>query len=207
MGRKFASMHIYDPQLSIDQDSFKMDYLGTLHDVEQEWRRRVRLYCGNPSVFGINSEGDIPEDIQKSVKQMLLEEREAVRLSRQGRFLSVYDDSFTFETIEEAALTVSARTAFPILYASEYDGDIFTAGLCSYGTVLTRHVSGDTRALEEYGLNRCFADADVLCDALGVQNVASAKKLCKQSGVGRSEALLEKALGIRLSEYATFWTL
>lgn len=42
MGSNFASIHIFDPSLSVDQRAFSEDYLNKLHDVNLEYQKESK---------------------------------------------------------------------------------------------------------------------------------------------------------------------
>ena len=54
MGSNFASIHIFDPSLSVDQRAFSEDYLNKLHDVNLEYQKRIQMYCNNPSMIDLD---------------------------------------------------------------------------------------------------------------------------------------------------------
>ena len=200
MGSNFASIHIFDSSLSVDQRAFSEDYLNKLHDVNLEYQKRIQMYCNNPSIFGICSENNLTESVRESLKRELLLQRNAVCFKRQNGFLSSFDDSFTFETIEKAARDISGLISSPLLYASTYDDDIFLAGVYVCEKCLTQHVAGNLHCLKEYGLQRINADPNVLCNCFDVQNRASIERFCKQRSAQKSQSTLEIALGICLDD-------
>lgn len=190
MGNKFASMHVFDSASMIDEAELSKEYLNKLHDVEAEYSRRMRLFGGN------GSESKMSEKIREILKQELLLMRKSVFFMRQNSFFSIFDNSFTFETIETAACTVSCVAPYPVVFTTMYDSDIFLLGLCVQGKCLTKHVSGSTKAIEGYGLKPVSANPDILCCFIDAWDKTDIEKFCKQRNARKAQRMLEKTMGV-----------
>lgn len=65
-------------------------------------------------------------------------------------FVSIYDESLSFESVEEKAQTISNNLDRPIIYASNFDDDVFIFGVFHSGKLITEIKIG--KDLSIYGI-------------------------------------------------------
>ena len=90
-------------------------------------------------------------------------EHDEVIFSNSGDWHSAFDRNYTFETIEDAALSVSQIVEQPVFFATLYDDDIFMFGVCREGRRDTRQIQIGFFASRAYGIKREAADAKAFC--------------------------------------------
>jgi hypothetical protein len=82
-------------------------------------------------------------------------------IGRNGRWLTVLSEDFSFETIQERALSLSRQSSRLFLAFAVFDDDVFILSLIKDGKELTRSVSGRgiLRLEIMYGFPRIIAEA------------------------------------------------
>lgn len=191
VGLKFASIHIYDLNKKMTSDQFAHIYLDQLHDTEKEYQNRIQM------MQALSGES-VDSQMQNWLRSVIAAEREEVSFGEFEYWHSAYDRNYTFETIEDAAISLSQVVALPILYTTVFDGDILLFGLYIDGELVTKQAMGSRFALEEYGVEECRADAQVLCEKLNLQNNALVEKLCTQRNIHKTIEMLEKLMDVQL---------
>ena len=193
MGAKFASIHVYDSEKKMTDEQFETAYLDELHDIEKELQKRCVTFH---NLFG----EIVTQETKDKLRGIVAAEHDEVIFSTSGDWHSAFDRNYTFETIEDAALSVSQIVDQPVFFATLYDDDIFMFGVCREGRRVTRQIQIGFFASRAYGIKREAADAKAFCQQLNLKNTSFVEKLCKQKNHRRSIEMIERLLGISIWE-------
>lgn len=183
MGQKYASVHLYAQNNEQLIDSI-INYYGKSLDNQ----RMMNVF---DQVFKMDSD---KKDLMIGMLDLLSCDKLIIKFEH---FISIYDESQSFESIEEFCQTFSQEIDGTILFTSNFDEDIFKFGIAENGTILTKRLTG--AGLAAYGLEEELLDTKITESVLG-QNLT---RLCEQiNSIKDIEALeneLEEAFDIILN--------
>ena len=115
-------------------------------------------------------------------------------VAERGKAFVLDDTRLGFETVENAALALSAQIAPPVLFVAVYDDDVYIFGVCKAGVLLGKQVDGDS--LSAYDLQRQSISGEALAAFLGDEAAAA----CVGKHGQAMEAALDAALGHALAK-------
>lgn len=165
MGRKYASVHIiskeHEKTISIVKEYFSK------REIDGDEVDKMSKLLGNL----------VPKQI-KDTLMFAIKGTKIVLQSEEG--ISIYDESQTFETIEEIAKNISILQSAPVVYVTNFDDDVFCVGIYQQGINLTNLRVGGS--LDAYDLEREEIDIDTLCDVLKYHNKDEWQKCFEYDG-------------------------
>ena len=115
-------------------------------------------------------------------------------VAERGKAFVLDDTRLGFETVENAALALSAQIAPPVLFVAVYDDDVYIFGVCKAGALLGKQVDGDS--LSAYDLQRQSISGEALAAFLADEAAAA----CVGKHGQAMEAALNAALGHALAK-------
>ena len=115
-------------------------------------------------------------------------------IAERGKAFVLNDMRLGFETVENAALALSAQIEPPVLFTAVYDEDVYLFGVCKAGALLGKQADGD--GLRTYDLQRQSISGEALAGFLGDEAAAE----CVGKHGLAMEAALDAALGHALAK-------
>ncbi|MBQ4043140.1 MAG: hypothetical protein IJD06_04010 [Clostridia bacterium] len=111
--------------------------------------------------------------------------------------IAVYDDSLSFETVEEEAKAVAIYMDVPVLYVSNFDDDVLLFGACLPSAEFTKEICGE--ACAAYGMEITHMDAGLFRSAAGEWLTEQAlQEILDAPSMEEKEDLLKKILPVPL---------
>jgi len=111
-------------------------------------------------------------------------------------FVSIYYESLSFESVEEKALTISNNINRPIIYASNFDDDVFIFGVFRSGKLITESKIG--KSLSIYGITPKKIEIDKFCKELPISKISSLECINTTEEIAIIEDEIEKWLQVPL---------
>lgn len=182
MGKKYASIHIFTKKPEYEIHNLK-NYYGNNNLAKADIQIASSVF-NNTEVLRMFSR----------LADLWMNELLIVQFLR---FISIYDETLSFESVEEKAEFISNNTDQPVLYASNFDGDVFIFGIFQAG----KHVTGGKigNGLSIYGLSREKIDIDKFFSTLSFNGIALPDYINTIEKIDIIEGELEKLLLISLN--------
>ncbi|HCL04139.1 MAG TPA: hypothetical protein DHW61_17310 [Lachnoclostridium phytofermentans] len=132
MGTKYASLHIKAGSSENIIEQLKKYY-------NDNSNREVIISDRYPDYFK-----EILADKLIVVRDLLDSARKSSRIILiKDEFISIYDEAFSLETIEQEGINLSKYIDNPILATGNLDDDVFSVVLIKNGNIITKHTVGD----------------------------------------------------------------
>ena len=142
MGRKYGSIHI---RLENPNESVDAVISGYVSALDAGFPADVEKAAGQ---LGLNLSHQQVPFLNQTVRAGILSHTKQTVIKHHG-FVSIYDESMTFENIQMVAQRLSTILKCRVFFSSVYDDDVFFFGLCENGETVSMHLSGDCEA---YGM-------------------------------------------------------
>ena len=190
MGRKYASIFIRADAMSEE----------ALRSAWQKAMPLKPLAMPDPVSFmeKLGLGGDVDEKQAGVLRAMVSKFQEVAArgasIAERGKAFVLNDMRLGFETVENAALALSAQIEPPVLFAAVYDEDVYLFGVCKAGALLGKQADGD--GLRAYGLQGQSISGEALAGFLGDEAAAD----CAGKHGQAMEAALNAALGHALAK-------
>mgnify|MGYP005845746673 CR=1 FL=1 len=117
-------------------------------------------------------------------------------LVQSGLFVSLYDESLSFESVEEKAQALSSIVAAPVVYTSNFDDDVFLFGVYRSGERVTGGNFG--QGLESYGIAPEAIDIARFHAELGISDAGAMERLNALQDVFAVQDEIERWLQVPL---------
>lgn len=183
MGRKYASIHVYGKEQEKVLLALENNCNNSAKDLEEEiWEMVRQKYKDN-----------IPESFQKLLKY---KNPSKIILTKSDVFLSIYDESDSFETIQDRVKKLSSIIDSPVLYTSNFDDDVFLIGAYKSGKLITSGKMGD--GLSEYGMKPKKISIDKLCKTFQLERTEALGAINSMDEIDEIEQAVEEYLHIPL---------
>lgn len=175
MGRKYASFHIFDREQEKIISILKENYRG-----ENSLQKK-----------DIVMDNLFNSDIFNAFNGM--DETKIIILQSES-FISIYDESISFETAEEKAQYLSKLIDKPILYISNFDEDILIFGIYHNRERITSQTVGD--GITIYEVEPKMLDIDIFCKELSLKKTNSMKIMNSSDDIEEIESKLEEIIRV-----------
>ncbi len=182
MSRKYASIHIFDSEqkksLSIIKDFYNND---------------TSFEIAIQNSMNIFATGEAQQMLDR-FSQLFISE---IIILKSHSFISIYDETISFETVEKKAEELSGIINNPIIYTSNYEGDLFIFGVYHAGHYITGGKVGNYLSI--YELEPEQVNIDAFCMELSVKRVASMDCLITSDSICEIEKEIEKIIEMPLN--------
>lgn len=181
MGRKYASIHIFtDEQEKVLLKLKNCYYKGNSMETTMHLTSNIFNDVGVQQIF--------ERFANLWVNEVLIVQSES--------FVSIYDESLSFELIEEKAQSLSGNIGEPIIYTSNFDDDVFIFGIFRAGKLITGGKIG--KCLPIYGIDPEIIDIDKFCSELSIKKTSSLESINTTDEIDVIEDEIEKLLKVSL---------
>lgn len=180
MGRKYASIHVKGNEL---ENILLLLENNCSNDLEEEIWKMVRE----------KYKDDIPESIQRLLKDKY---SNRIIIIKSDELISIYDETNSFESIQDKVKYLSSKLDYPILYTSNFDDGIFLIGTYKSGKLITSGKMGPE--LSEYGMRPKQIDINKLCKAFELDRTDELATVNSLVEIDEIEDVIEKWLHIPL---------
>jgi len=182
MGMKYASFHIPAVENS-----------GVLQQIIDNWE-------GNDE-FNEFSQSALmklvsPDEI-KIYERMISAYKSVKYLLVTKRFISVYDETLSFETIVETVKKISKKIDLPILYTSNFDDDVFIMGVVQSGKTLCKRNIGP--GLSSYELKQLSVKINTMLAIKGFELTGGQKEFLTTDDIDKCQESIDDAYGISIA--------
>jgi hypothetical protein len=132
---------------------------------------------------------NIPERFQQLFKYIDLGE---VLIIKSKFFISIYDETNSFETIQNKVKDLSTKMDYPILYTSNFDDGVFLLGAYKSGKLITSGNMGPE--LSVYGMKTRHINISKLCNALQLEKTEAFEAINSMEEIDEIEQVVEEFL-------------
>jgi len=180
MGKKYASYHIRTDEKSITLSNLK-EYLKTNDKTTNNIMRAIQVFS-NP-------------EAKKMFERFHNLYKNEIYIVLTEKFISIYDESVFFQSINEMAKKLSKKIDNSILYVSNFDDDLLLIGIVK---------SGKTYAKKHIGENAVVYDIKLVNNIKKIHDLKEFDyleknlKFEKSNDIDECENSIEKELGITL---------
>lgn len=194
MGRKYASIHILNaPELAGEQ---QVRELYGKQDMSAEAWVQAQLEMIR-RFDTLRPEGAKTSNMK--VMESILREATAdgvpnVLIERYGHFWSIFDSALSFENVIDVAERLSLRVRNPIVYVSNFDGDVFLMGVFVGGQPVVQHAIGE--GLYEYDIEERRIDPKLFRRLFDFVNPGTLETFEKAQEISETEAAFSAMLGV-----------
>jgi len=154
MGRKYASIHIF-----ADDQKRVLTILKDYYDKNNSMEATMHLAS---NVF---KDTEVRQMFERFTSLLVNE----VLIIQTKSFVSIYDESLSFESVEEEAYALSNEIDSPVVYTSNFDDDVFICGIFRLGKLMTGGKYGE--GLHIYGIEPEIMDVRKFCDELNINEI------------------------------------
>lgn len=181
MGRKYASIHIF-----ADEQEEVLSKLKNCYNKDNSMETTMHLASNVFKDAGVQQMFGRYTNLW--VNEILIVQSES--------FVSIYDESLSFESVEEKAQTLSNNVDRPIVYASNFDDDVFIFGVFRSGKLITGSKIG--KGLTTYEIVPEIIDIDKFYNELAIDKVSSLESINTTEKIDVIEDEIEKWLQVPL---------
>lgn len=184
MGRKYASIHIYNDDIE-----------NILILIRKNYNNKTDLTLWT----------DLLDEMKltnlRGYNQLLshLKVNGNVLIIKNDVYISLYDESNTFESIQSKVKEISLKLDSLVTYTSNFDDDVFLIGAYKSGKQITSGKFGVD--LPVYGMRRKRIDMDKFCQSLQINSTEELNSINSLDNISDIEDILEKQLQINLNLY------
>lgn len=182
MGRKYASIHIFD----IEQEK-------NLLIIRDFYNNDTSFETAIHNSMNIFATGEAQQMFDR-FSQLFVSE---VIILKSHSFISIYDETISFKTVEKKVEELSGIINNPLIYTSNYDGDLFIFGVYHAGHYITGGKVGNYLSI--YGLEPEQVNIDAFCMELSVKRAASMDCLITSNKICEIEKEIEKIIEMPLN--------
>lgn len=134
MGKKYASIHIYaEKQTKIITDLKK--YYKVDDNIEPRMKAAANIFANEEA-----------RNMFTRFTQLYVNE---VLVIQSDTFVSIYDETLSFETVEDKSKIFSFMFDYPIVYVSNFDDDVLIFGIYRSGNLITQRNLGQGLSMYE----------------------------------------------------------
>jgi len=186
MGRKYASYHIYR-----DHDRNDLEELSSIFaarsTIDENIVRATEAFS-NPNA-------------RNMMERFLKIYQNSIIIVLSEKFISIYDETLSFATINAEVKKISKKIPVPILYTSNFDDDVLLFGLVKTGVTLARKHIG--QGLESYGVKPVKSTINRIRDFEEFRYLPDNTILEMSNDIGDCEISIENEFGIllKLTQY------
>ncbi len=135
-------------------------------------------------------------EVRQMFERMGMFAKEEVHIVQSESFVSVYDASVSFQTAGKQARAISRKVDRPVLYATNFDDDVFIFGVFRSGKLITECKLGEN--LSVYDIQPKKLNVDKLLREVPVNNAGSLGRINTADSVDAAEKEVEKWLRLPL---------
>ncbi len=181
MGVKYASIHIF----TIEKDKILLEIMKCLQeDITKVKKMQFLNLIKDKKVRDMV--GSLPGYLHNEI--LIIQSELAI---------SIYDESATFESIEDQVKFLSKRIINPILYCTNYDDDIFIIGGYKSGRLISRRTAGE--GLEVYNINSQELNTSKFTKHFSLFSKYTTERINSITDIGILENEIEQYLQIPLN--------
>jgi len=111
-------------------------------------------------------------------------------------FVSIYNESLSFESVEEEAHALSNKIDKLVVYTSKFDDDVFICGVFRSGKLVTGGKYGE--GLYIYGMKPETMDVKKFCDELNINEINLIQSINASNDISVIENIIEQYLQVPL---------
>lgn len=183
MGKKYASIHILTDKP--ENEIFKLgDLYKNSNSMIENMQRASKVFKNT--------------EAQQLLNRFFTCWENEIIIVRHQKFVSIYDESLSFESIEEKAKIISKNVDQPVLYTSNFDDDVFIFGIFQIGKKITQGNIGDGLCI--YGLTPKKIDFDKFFRVLEINKNCSQLTGNIDLVEKEMQELLQISLNIKISD-------
>lgn len=181
MGRKYASIHIY----TNDQDT-------VLSAVDNFYNNDTSMDSSLKQAIKLLKNAEAQQMLERQFRLTLPN----ILIIQSKKFISIYDENISFETVEDRAKALSIRVDEPIMYVSNFDDDVLVFGIYRNGNLITSRNLGEGLAL--YDIIPANLDMVKFCNELKIEITDSMDYLNDIEIIDEIEDKIENILQVPL---------
>lgn len=189
MEKKYSSIHIYVSEKE-----------NILSKIKEYYKRNI---FKKKKIEALNMIKD--ETVRQMIGSLPGFLASEILIIQTDSFISIYDESTSFETVEDTAKGLSKVLSLPLLYFSNFDDDIFFFGGFQSGKLVSSRKLGD--GLEAYDLSSKEFNVGKFCNIFSMfkREFVEYINIIKQIDIIENaiEGLLQLPLSMRLCDAQT----
>lgn len=214
MGSRYTSIHLKASSFDQVEHYLSTSYQAGLLAEQRQWLEMLQKMVKRNNAD--LSDERIDQIMQQTCQSFMTP---GVCFVQTERFVSIYDENLSYQTVEAQAQMVSKHVEVPVAYTSNFDDDVFLFGVYLRGDIVTRgcilsdNDEDDDRSEEygicedddldeeddtdvEYGVQPCKADIQLFLNTMGLY--PSETPELPEDDAWEAGKIIEKELGIAL---------